>query len=312
MRMRVEPARRAPDCGAYHSCSRCPASCQEPLGRSAGDPPFLVFLVTVVLSLLRARRPARASSSRRRSTSRSAGRPRAARDRACSPLRGSAARDRCRRRWLLAAAAAFARAASSSPRSRTAPTRSPRPAKLVELGALDARRGRVPRHARAACARCSSLVVAFASSRSAGALVGFVHGGRRPSGLVPRRARPRRARDARRSSSGSRVVHARRGRPGPLALAGIVAGGLGDRRSARRSRACSASTSPSVVADRARAGAAALRAGRAALVDARGRRSSSTAGTLALRQRRARLPPGVVRPAAGDSPASTRRAGASG
>ena len=174
MRMR-QPARRAPDYGAYHSLFRCPARCQEPLRRSAGDPSFL--------DLPRHRRAVPASRARpaRASTSASAGRTsRSARQtsRCSRPLArrcaACAAAAPLPSPWLLAATAGLRASCSSSPSLPNGADAIITAGKLAEFGGTDARRRRLPRLARAAAALARRSSSASRPSRSAGALVGFI------------------------------------------------------------------------------------------------------------------------------------------
>ena len=135
--------------------------------------------------------------------------------RACSPhcrLRGAAGR--CRRRWLLAAAAAFAA--------------------LIVVSSLAERRGRVRRPASSSSSACSRsgcgahrldrsdcaalLVLVVVVSRRRGRSGRSSASSATAAGqaaVVPRRARPRRARDAGARGRARGAVHARRRRSGP-------------------------------------------------------------------------------------------------
>ena len=167
MRMRFEPAHRAPDCGAYHSCLRCPACCQEPWGGRRGIPPSRSSSSPSPCACcgpstcLRSCSPASTSRSRTSPWSRPASSPCTA----CGtrPLPS---------RWLLVAAAAFGAliAVSSLANGSDAITSA---GKLVELGLLGLGAAVFidsPRRLRALLV----LVVAFAAVATAWGLVGFL------------------------------------------------------------------------------------------------------------------------------------------
>ena len=280
---------------------------QSRCGGRRGIPSFVLFLVTVVLCLLRARdQPGSTSVAGGRRAARTSALLAARR---CSPLSGSAAAPaRCPRRALLTAAAAFAALIVVSALANGA-TAFVAAGKLVELAALTSSAARPDRLDRAALgARCrSSLGVT-----------------RRGGGWARRRLRPRTVPAARRrssasttsprsrrwrSSSGSRRCIARAADPDRLPLDRRSSPGASPSRSARRSRACSASTSPPRRCHRARrVRGAAPPARRCSRRCARRRRV--TAGTLALRSGELGFLQQWFAPA-GPRRASTRRAGAS-
>ena len=173
-----------------------PSRLPRALRRWAEDPSFAVYLVTVVLCLLRARRPAerRASAWPARDLSIGpADLALARRGRSCASA-AARARDRARARRCWARPLAFAALVVVSALAERRRRR--RRAAVEARRALrsDARRGRLRRHAGAA--RCAARGRRRVHDRRvARGVVEFVGADGRSTGLLRRRARSRGARD---------------------------------------------------------------------------------------------------------------------
>ena len=289
-----QPARRAPDHGAYHSLSRCPARFHERCGGrratslspSSSSPSCCACF---------------AHATSRASTSAWPGRP----SRSALPTSRSLAtavlaalRLRARRTlpspWLLAATAAFALliVASAIPNGADALTAA---GKLAEFAALTLGAAAFL-DTRDRLGALAELLVAFTVVAVFWGAVGFVGGagGRQGSFLGEHDLA---ALGTMALAVGLARIHSRTGRPGLCAIVAIVGGRPRDH--ARR-----VSREPARPLSRRRARVLGLALARHRLRlgsrsrDAR-RRGRRDRGDALAPQRRARLPPGVVRPGAG-------------